>query len=81
MFTTSSQYGPMQFDIINVLKLDSLEGMSIVTAGPDIIPHIDNELDLIGTDTPSFISHFRATMNPPQCLLLYTNTFNLYVLT
>ncbi len=55
MFTTSSQYGPMQFDIINVLKLDSLEGMSTVTAGPDITPSIASELDPTCTYTPLLV--------------------------
>ncbi len=45
----------MQFDIINVLKLDSHEGMSTVTAGPDITPPIDNELDHTCTDTPLLV--------------------------
>ncbi len=40
---------------ILIAKFDSLEGMSTVTAGPDIIPHIDNELDHSRTDMPSFL--------------------------
>ncbi len=51
--------------------------MSTVTAGPDITPHIDNELDHTCTDTPSFIGHFRASTSPAQ-KFLYTNAFNMF---
>ncbi len=53
--------------------------MSTVTAGPDIIPPIDNELDHTCTDTPSFISHFRATMCPAKMVLMYEIAFNMMV--
>ncbi len=49
-----------------------------MTAGPDIMPHIDNELDHTCTDAQTFISHFRALMSPAQ-KYLYTNAFNINV--
>ncbi len=51
--------------------------MSSLTAGSDIIPHIDIELDHTCTDTPSFIGHFRASTSPAQ-KFLYTNAFNMF---
>ncbi len=50
--------GPMQLDMINVYKVDtinksdSFEGISTATAGPDIIPPIDLELDYTLTHIP-----------------------------